>query len=144
LVTGAKKPSAGIVVSPEHHGARAGAGEVGGAGGHGPAVGVSPGAMAAHLLYSPAVDYPKLASFAHVEGPVVIEAVVSRDGRVIEANVLSGHHFLRGAALKAVRNRQYRPYVVNGSAADVRTIITVNFSRHHQEESSAVDEAKAR
>ena len=98
-----------------------------------PAVGglfsVSSGVMSANLLSAPPPEYPKLASFAHIEGQVILQAVVARDGKVINTHVLRGHHLLRGAAERAVRNWRYRPYVVNGRAIDVETIVTVDFRR---------------
>jgi TonB family protein len=89
--------------------------------------GVSPGIMSSHLVYAPAPEYPRMARLAHIEGQVVVEAVVARNGRVSRANVLSGHRLLRGAALHAIRERRYRPYVVNGKPSDVATILTVDF-----------------
>jgi TonB family protein len=89
--------------------------------------GVSPGIMSSHLVYAPAPEYPRMARLTHIEGQVVVEAVVARNGRVSRANVLSGHRLLRGAALHAIRERRYRPYVVNGKPSDVATILTVDF-----------------
>lgn len=89
--------------------------------------GVSPGIMRGHLLYAPEPEYPRMARLAHIEGQVAVEAVVTREGWVSQANVLSGHRLLRNAALHAVRTRRYRPYLVNGRPTDVATILTVDF-----------------
>ena len=92
---------------------------------------ISSGVMAGHLLSAPEPQYPKLASLTHVEGQVMLQAVVSRDGSVGVARVLSGHRLLRGAAINAVRQWRYRPYFIHGHAVDIATIITVNFRLHH-------------
>lgn len=90
---------------------------------------VSPGVMATKLISAPAPEYPKLAGLIHMEGQVTLQAVVSRNGKVVSTHVLQGHHLLRGAASDAVRQWRYRPYLVNGQPADVATVVTVNFRR---------------
>lgn len=90
---------------------------------------VSSGVMAANLISAPEPAYPKLARLIHMKGPVTLQAVVSRDGKVVATHVLRGHRLLRGAASNAVRQWRYQPYLVNGQPADVATIVTVNFRR---------------
>lgn len=90
-------------------------------------LGVSPALMRDHLIYAPKTDYPTIARLTHVQGKVVVEAIVSRNGRVTHADVISGHRLLRGAALRAVRRRKYRPYTVDGKPRAVATILTVDF-----------------
>jgi hypothetical protein len=58
---------------------------------------------------------------------VVVAEVVARDGQVMQAKVLSGHKLLRGAALRAVYGRRYRPYVLDDRAAEVVTTAAVDF-----------------
>jgi TonB family protein len=88
---------------------------------------VAPAVMLGRLLYAPRLQYPMLAKVAHVEGTVVVEAVVGQDGWVTAARILSGHRLLRGAALSAVRGRRYRPYTVNDKPMEVATIVAVDF-----------------
>lgn len=90
---------------------------------------VSSGVMAGNLISAKPPDYPRVAGLLHIEGQVILQAVVSRNGRVIATHVLRGHRLLRGAAEDAVRHWRYRPYVANGQATDVATIVTVNFRR---------------
>jgi TonB family protein len=90
---------------------------------------VSSSVMAAKLISAPAPEYPKLAGLIHMEGEVTLQTVVSRNGKVVSTHVLRGHRLLRGAASDAVRQWRYRPYLVNGQAADVATTVTVNFRR---------------
>lgn len=91
----------------------------------------SSGLMASHLLNAPAPAYPKLASLAHVQGEVIVQVVVDRNGKVEATRVLEGPHLLRGAAEHTIRHWRYRPYVVDGKATDVATIVTVNFRLLH-------------
>jgi protein TonB len=71
--------------------------------------------------------YPAIARAARVEGTVVVEAVISRAGRIESLRVVSGPAMLQGAAMDAIREARYRPYRLNGEAVDVQTTITVNF-----------------
>ncbi|MBB5315515.1 energy transducer TonB [Tunturibacter empetritectus] len=71
--------------------------------------------------------YPAIARAAHVEGTVVVEAVISRGGTIESLHVLSGPVMLQSAAMDAIRVARYRPYRLNGEAVDVQTTITVNF-----------------
>ncbi|NYF89962.1 energy transducer TonB [Tunturiibacter empetritectus] len=71
--------------------------------------------------------YPAIARAAHVEGSVVVEAVISRGGTIESLHVLSGPMMLQSAAMDAIRAARYRPYQLNGEAVEVQTTITVNF-----------------
>ncbi|HEX9198707.1 MAG TPA: energy transducer TonB [Acidobacteriaceae bacterium] len=88
---------------------------------------VSSGLMAGNLISAPLPSYPALAKFTHLDGKVILQAVISSDGTVSATHVLSGHRLLRGAAVDAVRHWRYRPYVVDGRPVDVATIVTVDF-----------------
>ena len=71
--------------------------------------------------------YPPIARTARVQGQVVLSAVIGKDGAIENLHVISGHPMLAGAAVDAVRQWRYRPYVLNGEAIEVETQITVNF-----------------
>ena len=92
---------------------------------------ISSGVMASNLISAPSPEYPKLASFAHIQGQVILQVVVSRNGKVVDTHIIRGPRLLRGAATDAVRRWRYRPYVLNGKATDVATIVTVDFRLHH-------------
>ena len=84
--------------------------------------------VGAGMLISPIRPvYPSIARAAHVEGVVVVSAVISREGRIERAHVLSGPAMLASAALEAVATARYTPYRLNGAATEVETTITVNF-----------------
>ena len=72
-------------------------------------------------------QYPIIAKTAGVQGSVVLAAIISREGTIEQLQVVSGHPFLVPAALRAVREWRYRPYVLNGAPVEVDTQITVNF-----------------
>lgn len=72
--------------------------------------------------------YPPLARNARIQGVVVLQAVISKQGSIENLQVLSGHPMLVSAAIEAVRQWRYRPYVLNNEPVEVETQITVNFS----------------
>jgi len=71
--------------------------------------------------------YPHAAVITRTEGPVVLLAVVGKDGSVRDLRVISGSPFLTSAALDAVRQWQFKPYILNGAPIEVETQVTVNF-----------------
>jgi outer membrane biosynthesis protein TonB len=90
-------------------------------------IGASPALMESHLVYAPEPGYPLLAEMSHIRGRVLVEAVVSKSGRVIRAQAISGHRLLRGAAVREVYERRYKPYLLDDRPTDVATIVTVDF-----------------
>lgn len=73
--------------------------------------------------------YPHIAAISGIQGQVKLHAIIGRDGRVQSLNVISGHPLLAHAALEAVEQWRYRPYVLNGESVEVETLITVNFKK---------------
>jgi periplasmic protein TonB len=80
------------------------------------------------LIYQPQPVYPHLAVTAHVEGAVVLAALISKDGSIENLRLLKGHPMLVQSALEAVSKWRYRPYILNSEPVEVETLITVNFS----------------
>lgn len=72
--------------------------------------------------------YPALARSARIQGTVILQAVIGKSGAIENLRLLSGHPMLAPAAIEAVRQWLYRPYVLNGEPVAVETQITVNFS----------------
>ena len=58
---------------------------------------------------------------------MVLEAVISKAGSIENLRLVSGHPMLAGAAIDAVSQRRYQPYILNGDVIEVETQITVNF-----------------
>lgn len=79
------------------------------------------------LVYGPKPAYPRLALTARIEGTVRLQATISRDGRIENLHVLSGHPMLTGPAMDAVREWRYQPVLLNGDPVEVITEIEVNF-----------------
>ena len=88
---------------------------------------ISSGVSAGHLITPIRPDYPAIARSAGVGGTVVIAAIISRTGAITSAQVISGPPMLQHAALDAVRQARYRPFLLNGQPTDVQTTITIVF-----------------
>lgn len=88
---------------------------------------VSDGVSAGMLLEPIRPVYPPIARIAGIQGTVVIEAIISKTGRIESLHVLSGPPMLREAAMSAVQAARYQPYRLSGEATEVQTTITVNF-----------------
>lgn len=84
--------------------------------------------MEGNLIHRVQPEYPALARQARIQGTVVLRAIISRDGRIENLQVVSGHPMLVQAAIEAVRQWRYRPYVLNDQPVEVESQVTVNFS----------------
>jgi protein TonB len=72
--------------------------------------------------------YPQLARAARIQGQVVLQASIGKDGSIQNLRLVSGHPMLAPAAIDAVKQWKYKPYFLNGEAVEVDTQITVNFT----------------
>jgi protein TonB len=79
------------------------------------------------VIARPNPVYPPLARQARIQGNVVLHAIIDKDGKVSELQVISGHPLLVQSALEAVKNWRYRPTQLNGDPVEVDTTITVSF-----------------
>ena len=84
-------------------------------------------AMEGSLIHQVQPEYPPLAKQARVEGTVVLRAVIDRQGKIENLQVLSGHPMLVAAAFEAVQQWRYRPYHLDEQPVEVETLITVHF-----------------
>ncbi len=71
--------------------------------------------------------YPVAAREARIQGQVELRAIISKAGTIENLVVLRGHPMLAGAAVEAVKQWRYRPYLLNKEPVEVETNITVNF-----------------
>ena len=86
-------------------------------------------AGAAQILSRPVEpNYPLLAKQMKVQGAVVLEALIGRDGNIQDLHVLSGPTILSTAAREAVKQWRFRPYLQSGQAVETEARITVNFT----------------
>jgi protein TonB len=93
-----------------------------------PKVRVSSGVAQGLLIHETKPVYPPLAMQARIQGTVLLQAVVAKDGTVQELRVVSGHPLLVKAAMDAVRLWRYKPYRLNDQPVEVDTEIIVNFT----------------
>ncbi|MGA8618319.1 MAG: TonB family protein [Candidatus Sulfotelmatobacter sp.] len=75
--------------------------------------------------------YPRSAMQLHIEGSVQLMASLSKNGNITEVRILSGDTQLARAAVDAVKQWKYKPYLLNGEPVDIQTQITVNFKLPH-------------
>lgn len=89
---------------------------------------ISQGVTRGQLIAKVEPAYPVIAREARVQGDVVLRAIISRTGEIANLELLSGHPMLVPAALDAVRQWRYRPFLLNGEPVEVDTTITVTFA----------------
>jgi len=89
---------------------------------------VSQGVTQGLLIRKVQPAYPPLARQARIQGQVLLQAEISRDGSIENLRLISGHPMLAPAAIEAVKQWRYKPYILNGEPVEVETQITVNFT----------------
>ena len=89
---------------------------------------VSQGVSQGLLIRKVQPTYPPLARQARIQGSVVLQAQISKDGAIENLRLVSGHPMLAPAAIEAVKQWRYKPYFLNGEPVEVETQVTVIFS----------------
>src|SRR5271166_4790411 len=89
---------------------------------------VSQGVSQGLLVRRVQPNYPPLARQARIQGTVVLHAVISKDGSIEGLTLISGHPMLAPAAIDAVKQWKYKPYLLNGEPVEVDTEVLVNFT----------------
>src|SRR5579864_4088607 len=89
---------------------------------------ISQGVTKGLLVHRVEPTYPTLAKAARVQGEVILTAVISTNGEIENLQLVSGHPMLVPAALAAVKQWRYKPYLLNGQPVEVETTITVIFA----------------
>jgi protein TonB len=89
---------------------------------------VSQGVSAGLLVRRVNPTYPPLARQARIQGQVILRAVISKDGSIEGLTLVSGHPMLAPAAIDAVKQWKYKPYLLNGEPVEVDTEVLVNFT----------------
>jgi protein TonB len=82
----------------------------------------------ANLIHDVPPQYPAEAGRARIEGTVVLLAVIGIDGSVKDVRVENGLPILAQAAIDAVKQWRYKPYMINGEPVEVDSRITINFT----------------
>jgi len=91
-------------------------------------VNISAGVAQGLLEHKVAPTYPMDAKAAGISGTVVLQVVIGRDGHIDNLKVVSGPGALQQAALDAVKDWVYRPYLLNGEPVEVVTTVNVIFT----------------
>ncbi len=89
---------------------------------------VSTGVATGLLLKKVQPNYPPLAKSARIQGHVLLTAEISKDGTIQGLKLVSGHPMLAPAAIEAVKQWRYKPYLLNGEPVAVETQVDVIFS----------------
>lgn len=79
------------------------------------------------LVYNPEPEYPKQAKKAKVQGDVKVDAIVDKDGNVVQVHAISGPSLLVDAAVRAVSQWKYQPTYLNGKPYPLELIVDVSF-----------------
>lgn len=88
---------------------------------------ISQGVTKGLLIQKIEPNYPPIARAARVQGQVVLAAIISRSGEIQNLVLVSGHPMLTPAAIEAVKQWRYRPFLLNGEPVEVETTMTVTF-----------------
>ena len=88
---------------------------------------VSSGVAQGQLVHQVTPQYPSQARQERVQGTVVLQAVIAKDGSVAKLSVVSGPSQLTKSAMEAVKQWRYRPFALNGEPVEADTQINVNF-----------------
>lgn len=89
---------------------------------------VSSGVSTGLLIRKVQPNYPPLARQARIQGTVVLQAEISKEGTIQNLQLISGHPMLAPAAIEAVKQWRYKPYLLNGEPVAVDTQVQVNFT----------------
>jgi TonB family protein len=79
------------------------------------------------LLQKVTPGYPEQALKAGLQGAVILQAWIGKDGNIRDLKLVDGSLLLGQAAVKAVKQWRYKPYLRNGVAVEAETYVTVNF-----------------
>jgi TonB family protein len=79
------------------------------------------------LMQKVTPSYPEQALKAGLQGAVVLQAWIGKDGSIRDLKLMGGSFLLGQAAVKAVKQWRYKPYLRNGVAVEAQTYVTVNF-----------------
>jgi protein TonB len=88
---------------------------------------VSSGVAEGLKIHDVTPTYPQMARIAHIQGDVLLQATISKSGVIENLHAVQGHPILIQAAMDAVKQWKYKPYILNGEPVEVETTIKVQF-----------------
>ncbi|PYP92162.1 MAG: hypothetical protein DMG65_05010 [Candidatus Angelobacter sp. Gp1-AA117] len=88
---------------------------------------VSQGVLEGSILVKVDPQYPQEAKDNRVQGDVVLRILIDKQGNVIKAKPMSGPPSLTGAAVDAMMQWKFKPYLLNGEPVQVESVFTIRF-----------------
>jgi len=89
---------------------------------------ISSGVAQGLLISKVDPEYPPDAKEQHVQGIVILKVNIDKEGNLYRAELISGHPLLAPAAIDAVKQWKYKPFLLNGTPLEVETRLQVNFT----------------
>lgn len=91
-------------------------------------VSVAAGVMRSFQIRKVNPTYPEKARRKRIQGTVTMNAIIDQGGNVASLELVSGDPILAKAAMEVVKQWKYRPYLLDGHAVEVETVLQVNFA----------------
>jgi TonB family protein len=88
---------------------------------------LSPQVAEGRLIYRVAPEYPEPARQQRIQGPVVLDLHIGRDGAIQEVTLVNGAPLLADAAIAAVKRWRFKPHILDGHPVEMQTRVTLNF-----------------
>jgi protein TonB len=88
---------------------------------------ISSGVADGNKIHDVQPNYPQMARMTHIQGDVILQATISKAGIIENLRAVQGNPILIQAAMDAVKQWRYKPYVLNGEPVEVETQIRVQF-----------------
>jgi protein TonB len=88
---------------------------------------VAQGVAERMVLHKVPPHYPEDAKQNHITGDVILDFTVDRSGNVTGLKIVSGHPLLAPAAVDAVEQWKYKPFLLNGEPVEVETTVKISF-----------------
>ena len=85
-----------------------------------PKLRIAQGVAEGKILHKVPPQYPEKAKQNHITGDVILDFTVDRSGNVTGLKIISGHPLLAPAAVDAVKQWRYKPFLLNGESVEVR------------------------
>ena len=86
------------------------------------------GVLNRNALHKVPPIYPDGARLGHIQGTVALHILLDQNGKIEELQPVSGPRELQEAALDAVRQWTYKPYILNGNPVPVESLVMINFN----------------
>lgn len=92
-----------------------------------PKLRIAQGVAEGNILSKVPPHYPEEAKQNHITGDVILDFTIDRNGNVTGLKIISGHPLLASAAVDAVKQWKYKPFLLNGEPVDVETTARIIF-----------------